>query len=643
MKIYLKFAIIYVQIISMISSLSGHEPDTLSIEEIIISGKQSPEIYSDLARIVHTITPEVIRSMPVTSIQDILEYVTALDIRQRGSHGVQADISMRGGSFEQVLILLNGVRINNPQTGHHNLNIPVNASDIQRIEILEGPGSRIYGPNAFSGAVNIITKDPGENIFLAHVKGGEYGYLDLFASGGFQTGSLGNYISLGNSSSQGFTENTDFKTSNVFYRGLTDTGIGIIDFQAGYLNKSYGANSFYSALYPEQYEKIESTFTNLNFKSGGRVTYSQSVYWKRLLDRFELFRYDKPSWYDGHNFHKTDIYGTNAVLNIPYSLGNIYLGSEIRNELIHSSVLGEKLETPKEVNNQNGAFYNYYKKREQVNITAGSSLIKDRFTFSSGILLSKTSSNKWGVYGGIDMSIRVNKNINWFSSWNQSLRIPSFTEMYYSGPVHKGNPYLMPEEANTAETGLRLHGGDWSGCIAVFRRKGKNIIDWAKKDNELIWESRNITLINTYGFELELVWGRPEGLKFPVKEIRTGYSFLDISKQSENYISAYALDYLNHKIVTGLTIPLFSYADLVLMTVYQDRAGTYTNVHSGAEVPYTPFLLVDIGSTFQLREGLHISLDVSNLFNTGYTDIGNVPLPGRWIKGGINLGLPFKR
>lgn len=620
---------------------TGKETDTLNIKEVIIKGHHSPDVYSGLSRIVHTINHETILNMPVNNIQDILEYVTALDIRQRGSHGVQADISMRGGSFEQVLILLNGVRINDPQTGHHNMNIPVSAADIERIEILEGPGSRIYGPNAFSGAVNIITREPGGNNFSGYLKGGEYGYVDLYASGGFHTGHLQNFISLRNSFSNGFVENTDFKISNIFYRGISNTDIGTIDIQAGYMDKSFGASNFYSALYPEQFEKIATTFTNLTYKSGSSVSYSQSVYWRRLRDRFELFRNDSPTWYQGHNYHMTDIYGTNATVNIPYYLGNIYFGSEIRTECIYSSVLGEKLDVPKAVINETNAFYNYYKKRTQINLTTGNSILINRFAFSSGMLVSKTNSSGWGLYGGIDMSFKIDNRISWFSSWNQSLRIPSFTEMYYSGPVQKGNSQLKPEEANTIETGFRLREEDWLGHIAIFRRKGDNIIDWVKKDNELIWESRNITFINTFGFEFELAWKRPEGLRIPIKEIRTGYAFLDISKKSENFISAYVLDHLRHKIVASVTIPIYRTAEMVLLSVYQDRAGTFTSASPDTEIPYDPFLLVDIGTNFQLIKGFALSIEISNLFNTSYADIGNVPVPGRWIKAGIYKNIKY--
>ena len=610
-------------------------PDTLTLEEVVIPGQSSPEIYSSLARVVRTIGSAEIRAMPAATIQGILEHVTALDIRQRGSHGVQADVSMRGGSFEQVLILLNGVRINDPQTGHHNLNIPVSLADIERIEILHGPGSRIYGPNSFSGAINIITREPGETGVSGSVAGGEYGFIDLHGSGRFKSGPVCHYISLGNSSSDGFTGNTDFKTATFYYRALAGTGAGVFDLQAGYTEKGFGARNFYSALFPDQYEKIRSSFTNLTFKTSGRINFRQSVYHRRLHDRFELFRHEPASWYTGHNYHMTGIYGTTAALDIPHSYGNLNLGAELRSENILSSVLGDRLDTPKPVRNERDAFYKYSRGRGQFNLTAGNTFIFDSFTAATGILLSNTDGAGWGVYGGIDVSYALSGSLTWFSSWNQSVRVPSFTEMYYTSPVHRGNPLLKPEKAATTETGLRLRNQGWKGHFAVFRRRGANIIDWAKTEDALIWETRNISVLDTYGLEIEAAW-KNRGM---VSEIRGGYAWLNVSKQSEYYISAYVLDYLRHKFVSGITLSVHPNADLMVTTTFQDRAGSFTDVDSGLEKPYDPFLLADIGAVYRFSGGMVFSVDINNLFNTIYADIGNVPVPGRWIKAGITLDI----
>ena len=116
------------------------------LDEVEVSGQRAPVAFSQVARIVSVISREEIEAAPVQSIQELLEYALSVDVRQRGVHGVRADISVRGGSFDQTLILLNGINISDPQTGHHALNLPVSFKNIQRIEILEGPAARNFWP-----------------------------------------------------------------------------------------------------------------------------------------------------------------------------------------------------------------------------------------------------------------------------------------------------------------------------------------------------------------------------------------------------------------------------------------------------------------------------------------------------------------
>jgi len=197
-------------------------PDTINsmksieVEPIVVSAQRAPVAFSQAARIVKVIGKEEIQSAPVQSLQDLLEYSLNVDVRQRGNYGVQADISIRGGSFDQVLILLNGININDPQTGHHSLNLPVSFDAIERIEILEGPASRIYGPNAFSGAINIITGTSDKSNLKARVSGGENGYFDTGLSGTFVSGRLTNFVSADHRSSDGYIKNTDFKLTDAF-------------------------------------------------------------------------------------------------------------------------------------------------------------------------------------------------------------------------------------------------------------------------------------------------------------------------------------------------------------------------------------------------------------------------------------------
>jgi len=153
------------------------------LDEIEVSAQRSPALYSQVARIVSVIERKEIEASPAQSVQDLLEYVAGIDVRQRGAEGVQADVSIRGGTFDQTLILLNGINITDPQTGHHNLNIPVSLSQIERIEILEGPAARVYGPNAFSGAINIVTLQNDSKSVRLQLSGGSFGYFENYLMG----------------------------------------------------------------------------------------------------------------------------------------------------------------------------------------------------------------------------------------------------------------------------------------------------------------------------------------------------------------------------------------------------------------------------------------------------------------------------
>ena len=266
------------------------------LDEVEVSAQRAPAMYSQVARIVSVINRDEIEAAPVQSIQELLEYALSVDVRQRGVHGVQADISVRGGSFDQTLILLNGINISDPQTGHHALDLPVSLKNIQRIEILEGPAARVFGPNAFSGAINIITNAEGKTNIKVDFAGGQYKLADLNLSGNLSSKNWDQFVAFNRISSDGYIDNTDFKTWNAFYQTKLDTKPGTIQFQVGHTNKAFGANSFYTANYPNQFEETKTNFASLKFETGEKIHLIPSIYWRRHQDRFELFRSEPSTW-----------------------------------------------------------------------------------------------------------------------------------------------------------------------------------------------------------------------------------------------------------------------------------------------------------------------------------------------------------
>ena len=220
------------------------------IEEIKVIGQMNPSAFSEIARMVTLITKEDIAGAPVQSLQDLLEYIASVDISQRGHNGVQADMAIRGGSFDHVMVLLNGIVVSDPQTGHFSLDLPVDPDAIQRIEILNGPAARVYGSGAFTGAINIVIKPSQENFCNASVITGDFGFNRYAFTASLGTDTLNNLFNMGHAQSSGYADNTDFSIEHIYYTGHYDKEGNSINLQAGYQQKAFGANGFYTSSTP---------------------------------------------------------------------------------------------------------------------------------------------------------------------------------------------------------------------------------------------------------------------------------------------------------------------------------------------------------------------------------------------------------
>ena len=241
-------------------------------------------------RVLTVIDKAEITRSAVQSFDQLLDYVAGVDIRQRGTNTTQADISVRGGSFDQVLVLLNGVNITDPQTGHFNLDIPLNLSDISRVEILQGSSARVLGPNAFSGAINIVTGSSAKKALNAELTGGSFNTFGESVSGNVGNDKLNTFASVSHKSSAGYMANTDFDLSSAFIQSVLKTNnAGKFDLQLAGQLKDFGENGFYSLKYPNQREANKAFFTALDWGlSKGNFSYSAQASWKRHYDRYEL-------------------------------------------------------------------------------------------------------------------------------------------------------------------------------------------------------------------------------------------------------------------------------------------------------------------------------------------------------------------
>ncbi|MBS4012251.1 MAG: TonB-dependent receptor [Bacteroidetes bacterium] len=614
------------------------------LDEVVISASKAPVLQSELMRVVQVITRKEIEHSPAQNIADILEYARGIDIRNRGGFGVQADVSIRGGTFDQTLLLLNGVNISDPQTGHHNLNLAIDISCIERIEILQGSGARIFGPNAFNGAINIITITPQGNFINADLSGGHYGYYSAALSSGFSIATTSHFLSVSGKASDGFVENTDFKNNNVYYRTKIPLLEGSVDLQAGYNEKAFGANSFYSPRFPNQFEETQTLFASMKWIPQGKINLKPIVYFRRHYDRFELFRSNAPAWYNNHNHHLSNVYGASLTYMHTAKIGITIIGLDYRFEDIYSNVLGYETNKPKQVKGYDALYSKYYS-RQGISLMAEQNLYLGNYSISGGLLTYYNSSlEKLSFFPGLDLGYNINEKQRIFASISKTLRLPTFTDLFYTGPTNISNPDLAPEEAISLEAGIKNNHKFISIEISGYRRWGKNMIDWVKYEGDEKWQSMNHTKVDLSGFEV--YFNKPLKL-FSNREFTTmslSYAFVYADKNSNQMVSNYVLDYLKHKLDISLTIPIFSSGGISYKTSYQHRSGSYMHYENGVSTNITefePFWLADIKAFYKIKQ-FKIYTEVSNLFNVEIIDIANVPQPGRWVKIGITYSYPTK-
>lgn len=632
------FVLIFFLLWSFIS-FGQNNADTLQVElqSVDVNAFQN---QLKTGRLLTVIGKETIDKMPVQSLDDLLETISGVDIRQRGVGGTQSDVSIRGGSFDQVLVLLNGINITDPQTGHYNLDVPIDLSDISRVEILQGSAARIYGPNAFSGAINIITNVKAKNAVAAKLTAGSYNTFSQNISGNVGNEKLATFASFSNKSSQGYIPNTDYKILNAFSQTtLSTNNVGKFDLQLAYQQKSYGANAFYSFAYPNQFDHTQTYLAALNWNlSFQKFNFSSQVYLRKHYDRFELFRDSirtKPSWYSTHNYHVTDVSGAKVTGTYLSNFAKSTFGLDLRNEHIYSNALGTSLPSPKD--NIFASGHPFTKSDNRLLLTAYADFTKniERFNLAAGASTTYNDHFGWLWSGGTDVSFNASDNLRFYTSVNSAVRLPTFTDLYLQNSIQKADPLLMPEKSTTFDLGIKYEKLGLKLNGTTFYRIGKNVIDWVKFAPTAKWESKNLTDINAFGVDASTEYELKN--KF-FKNIGLSYSYLSLNKQAIAFDSKYALDYLRHKLVLSIYHNIVSMLSAQWKASYNERAGDYVDFISAVKTPYNPFFMVDLRLVWTAKY-FDVFADGNNLLNVNYADYGGLVQPGFNYNVGIRLKL----
>lgn len=613
------------------------------LDAVNVTGSRAPMTVEQSPKIVSVITREDIHRAAAQTINDVLKLATGVDVRQRGGFGVQTDISINGGTFDQITILLNGINISNPQTGHNASDFPVSLSDIDHIEVLEGAASRVFGTSAFNGAINIVTKKADRNGFSANIEGGSFGSFGASgrAQTNFHTGKWthGYSLSGGYKRSDGGTDNSDFEKgqgyANLLFSYANSLDLGA---QMGIATQSYGANTFYSANYNNQYEQLDhavaSAFASLhNEERTWEVT--PTVYYNLFKDHYQLLR-GQTGAKAGENYHNLSIWGASVNANINWLLGKTAIGFDISKERIFSTALGEALPEA-EWKDIKGSDRQYDKKgkRTNTNIMLEHDFILGDFTLSAGLLANKNTGldSDFRLYPGVDLSYRPSDHWKLYASWNKALRMPTYTDLYISNVVQQGDLNLLPEKNSTFKVGARYRQPGFSAVASAFHAHGTDMIDWVQTAAEQAtgkYHAMNIGKLDNMGYSVDATLYMQELLPHcPIMRIKAGYAFIhqDHSMSEDIVKSLYALEYLRHKVVLGLDHHIVGRLSASWALRWQQRMNGFH--------PYTK---VDLRLNWDEKTyNIYVKLD--NLTAHRYYDIGAVKQPGLWAMAGVNINL----
>ena len=588
-----------------ITLFSQEKKQVQKLDTILIKSTRIDLPFKDNSRTINIITSEAIENSAVTNVADLLQQVAGVDIRRRGTAGSQADLYIRGGGFDQTLLLIDGVKMDDAQTGHHTMNAALPIEVIERIEIIKGPAARIFGQNAFTGAINIVTKKKLSDTVAVHMEKGSFGQSNGSVTIGKEFDNSSVIAHVGILTSEGYRYNSDYQNKNYLLKGVFNRKQQPIEVIATFFDKKFGANGFYaSATATEQYEETQSSLVGASttFKTE-KFKISPRIYWKRGQDDYVYIR-DNPSVY--RNLHITNKVGIETNASYRSDIGITGFGIDISRVFISSNNLG----------NRNRTMANLFLEHRF-------KLWNEKLDITPGVAVTYFSDFKFHAYPGVDIGYQLSDHIKAYGNIGVTYRIPTYTDLYYNDRNTIGNANLKPEEAFSQEIGLKYNSGNYTSSIAIFNRDASNLIDFIRPDVNSKYEATNITKVNTQGVEFEGAYN------FKVNSfnqtITFGYSYLndDILAQNKE-LSRYSLNTLKHQFTTRFSSQFFKNIRQNIIYKHAERTvGTSYNVWDAS-------VIVDF-------DPISFTVTANNIFDAEYIEAGFVPMPPSSLLVGIRF------
>jgi len=579
-------------------AISAQEKNNIQeLDSVIISSARIDVPFKKSARTIQVITADIIKNSAATNVADILQQVAGVDIRRRGTAGSQADLYIRGGGFDQTLLLIDGIKMDDAQTGHHTLNAALPIEVLERIEIVKGPAARIFGQNAFTGAINIVTKKSLKGTISANIEGGSFGQVNASATFGTNTENTTIIGHIGALTSDGYRENSDYENKNFFFKGVFNKQSQPIQVIATFFDKEFGAQNFYTppSFGLNEYEETENSLIGISttFK-GENYKVTPRVYWRRGQDMFLLQR-DNPAFY--RNLHITNKVGAEVNSSFLSSWGETGVGLDVSRVSISSNNLGDR-------------------ERIMANLFLEQRFLafNDKLDITPGVAVTYFSDFDFHAFPGLDVGYQFSDSFRAYGNIGYTYRIPTYTDLYYNDSSTSGNPDLKPEEAIAQEIGVKYSKGSFYGNVSFFNRDSDNLIDFIRPDATTnVFVATNIAEVNTKGFEVDLNYG------FNVSEfnqsIAVGYSYIeDNIKDQDRDLSRYRLNTLRHHFTTRLRTQFLKNVSQNIIYKHAERTdGQSYNVWDAS-------IVVNFNK-------FDFTFTANNIFSAEYVETGFVPMP----------------
>jgi iron complex outermembrane receptor protein len=590
-------------------------------ETMVVLGSATPVPLAESQRSVE-ILPVHGQSLAAGSAQDILREDSSVFLEERGAGGGQADIVMRGGSFEQTLVLVNGFRINDAQTSHHNLDLPIPLDAIDSIQALAGAGSTLHGVDALSGVVDFLTAAPDHESLLLRAGEGSFESNEETLLGGATRGKWSGRMTAERNFSTGFMADRDYRNEDASGESWLGSRLGVTDLLVATSDRFFGANQFYGPY--NSWERTKGWFAAARQELGSHTVAAFGV--RRHSDEFVLLRND-PAIYE--NNHVDDSWQASLRETLAVRKDSaLLMGLEADGDSIDSyNFSGGARAFALGIHARNrGAGY----------VDLDLRPAKQRWSLSVGAREEIFSGGAQAVFSPeLAGSLRVAKSVKLRASGGYGFRIPTYTDLYYSDPSTLGNPYLKPESAWSSDAGA-----DWAPSTKLtlsatgFYSQQHDTIDYVKSatfPNSYLpascvtantWCADNLSGLRFAGVETRLTW-----IPKKSQSVRIAWTGLHGAQGALHGLeSEYVFNYPVENIHASWSCALGR--DFVLTNAVEVAQRYRQTVYP----VWNATLTHDTG---RLRPYLRLT----NLSNTGYQEIAGVNMPPRAIVGGVALQL----